>query len=101
MNTFVRSLIMNYLFNLETMTDTKAKDLALVTCVILEEDLLGGTLWNSFDRAYKLAKEFCQLYPSDYNWKECSQLDFDEAVIDFVREKNAKNFYITKKTFFN
>tara|TARA_R110000744_G_scaffold88213_1_gene171981 strand:- start:928 stop:1194 length:267 start_codon:yes stop_codon:yes gene_type:complete len=81
------------------MTDEKAKDLALVTCIILEEDLLGGTLWESFDVAYKLAKEFCELYPSDYNWEGFSDLDFDEAVIDFVREKNAKDFYVIKKTF--
>ena len=68
------------------MTDKKAKDLALITSIIINEDVLGGTVLQTFDIAYDLAKQFQVLYDHDFNW-EHSEQDFDEAIIDFVQLK--------------
>ena len=62
------------------------KDLALITTIIISEDLLGGTIFQTFDKAYELAKEFQKKYSYDFNW-ENQENDFDEAIIKFVKSK--------------
>jgi|TARA_R100001443_G_scaffold107070_1_gene116724 hypothetical protein len=64
----------------------KEKDLALITTIIISEDLLGGTIFQTFDKAYELAKEFQKKYSYDFNW-EHQQDDFDDAIIKFVNLK--------------
>lgn len=64
----------------------KKKDLALITAIIIQEDLLGGTVFQTFDKAWELAIEFQKLYAHDYNW-ENQEMDFDEAIIKFVKSK--------------
>lgn len=64
----------------------KKKDLALITAIIIQEDLLGGTVFQTFDKAWKLAIEFQKLYAHDYDWEQ-HEMDFDEAVIEFVKSK--------------
>lgn len=64
----------------------KEKDLALITCIIIQEDLLGGTVFQTFDKAWELAIEFQKLYAHDFNWEK-QEMDFDEAIIDFVKRK--------------
>ena len=59
------------------------KDLALITSIIINEDILGGTVLKTFDQAYELAKDFQDLYRYDFNWKS-QDLDFDEAIIRHV-----------------
>ena len=62
------------------------KDIALITSIIINEDMLGGTVFQTFDKAYELAKEFQKEYAHDYNW-ENQKIDFDEAVVQFVKSK--------------
>ena len=64
----------------------KKKDLALITAIIIQEDLLGGTVFQTFDKAWELAIEFQKLYAHDYDW-ENQEMDFDEAIIKFVKSK--------------
>jgi len=64
----------------------KEKDLALITAIIIQEDLLGGTVFQTFDKAWELAIEFQKLYAHDFYW-ERQEKDFDEAIIDFVNSK--------------
>ena len=59
------------------------KDLALITSIIINEDMLGGSVFHTFDKAYQPAKEFQDLNSNDFDW-ENSSIDFDEAVILFV-----------------
>ena len=64
----------------------KEKDLALITSIIISEDLLGGTIFQTFDRAYELAEQFQKKYSYDFDW-ENQEDDFDEAIIKFVKLK--------------
>jgi hypothetical protein len=64
----------------------KQKDLALITSVIINEDILGGTIFQTFDKAYALAKKFQVEFSHDFNW-ENQRLDFDEAIILFTKQE--------------
>jgi len=70
------------------MSEELAKELALVTAVILREDTLGGSLFQTFDVAYNIAKAFTKLYPCDCTWVD---LDYEETIIDFVQSKKYLN----------
>jgi predicted butyrate kinase (DUF1464 family) len=61
---------------METMTNEESKELAMVTAVIVQEDILGGS--------YEIAIEFMKLYPHDYDW---SELEYDETIIEFAKTK--------------
>ena len=71
--------------NVKIMDYEKATELALITCIIINEDILGGTVMQTFDRAFEYAKEF-YLLNNDKNWEE-QALDFDEAVVQFVKDR--------------
>jgi len=65
---------------------TKEKDLALITSIILNEDILGGTIFQTFDKAYALAEKFQDKFSHDFNW-ENQKLDFDESIILFTKQQ--------------
>ena len=62
----------------------REKDLALITSIIINEDILGGTIFQTFDKAYALAEKFQDKFSHDFNW-ENQELDFDEAIILFTK----------------
>ena len=62
-------------------------DLALITAIIINEDILGGTVFQTFDLAYTYAEEFQEKFGLDYDW-ENEEMDFDEAIIKFVKSKH-------------
>ena len=68
---------------------SKEKDLALITSIILNEDILGGTIFQTFDRAYVIAEKFQYIYPHDFKW-EGEDLEFDEAIILFTKQQIEK-----------
>tara|TARA_Y100000768_G_C23811590_1_gene602072 strand:+ start:83 stop:337 length:255 start_codon:yes stop_codon:yes gene_type:complete len=69
-------------------------DLALITAIIINEDILGGTVFQTFEKniyykfnlAYTFAEEFQEKFGYDYDW-ENHDIDFDEAIIKFVNKK--------------
>ena len=71
------------------MNKENAKELALITAVIIQEDILNGSLFNTFDTAYQLANEFIKVHPADKNW-EGEGLDYDETIIKFAQTKTRK-----------
>jgi len=71
------------------------KDLALITSIIINEDVLGGTIFQTFDKAYALAEKFQDKFSHDFNW-ENQKLDFDEAIILFTKQELEKNYIIWK-----
>jgi hypothetical protein len=64
--------------------ESQAEDLALITCVIIKEELIGGTVWQDFTIAYELAKEFQKVYPADHDWQD-EDVDFESAIVMFVK----------------
>ena len=70
----------------ETIKPTDMKDISLIIAVIYHEDLLTGSVFQSFREAYELAKAFHKKYPHNFNW-EAEDNDFDEAIIKFVNLK--------------
>ena len=67
----------------------KSKDLALITSIIIKADILGGSVFQTFDTAYEIAKQFQGLYSEDFNWED-QELDFDEAIIKYVNSLSIK-----------
>lgn len=48
--------------------------------------MLGGTLFQTFGKAYEIAQKFQQEYPEDKNWEDVYP-HFDEAVIEFTKKE--------------
>ena len=64
-----------------------AKELALATAFIIHSDLLGGTIFQTFDRAYEIAEKFVEKYPLETKWGIGEDLlEYDEEVEKFTRE---------------
>ena len=71
----------------KTIEAGKAKELALVTAIIINEDILNGTLFQTFDTAYHIAEKFVSKYGYDENTYQIEwgvDAEFDETVIDFA-----------------
>jgi hypothetical protein len=71
----------------KTIEADKAKELALVTAIIINEDILGGTIFQTFDTAYHIAEKFVAKYGYDeytYQIEWGVDAEFDETVIDFA-----------------
>ena len=67
------------------MHNVKARELALITSIIINEDVLGGTVWQTFDKAYEMAESFYECH--DKSWQEDFYgLDYDEAILKFIEE---------------
>ena len=72
---------------------SKKKDLALITALIIDEDILGGSVFQTFDLAYLIAEKFQYIYPHNFKLEmydeiwEVEDLDFHEAVILFAKQK--------------
>lgn len=64
--------------------DKTAKELALVTAIIIQEDLLRGTLFQTFDMAFEIATAFVEKYGMDCEWGVV--IEFDEAAINFAKD---------------
>tara|TARA_R110002167_G_scaffold358792_1_gene575050 strand:- start:10 stop:291 length:282 start_codon:yes stop_codon:yes gene_type:complete len=77
----------------------KQKDLALITSLILHEDILGGTIFQTFDKAYSIAEKFQYIYPPDFKW-EGEDLEFDEAIIKFAKSELEKEERIKEKEYY-
>ncbi len=66
------------------MSNEKAKELALLTSFIIKEDVLGGTLFQTFDKAYELAHKFIDQYPLDTKWG--IEIEYEDTIIDFLNK---------------
>jgi len=67
----------------------KAKEIALVAAVILNEGLLNGTVFQTFDCAYSIAEKFVLKYgyceeTTQIHWGV--DAEFDETVIEFAED---------------
>jgi len=74
------------------MDEPTARELALTVAVIINEDILGGTINQTFDKAWEIANKFIIKYPLDTDWEKVrdeTDLDFDETIIKFT--KNYQN----------
>jgi hypothetical protein len=81
----------NEMKNNKTIEADKAKELALVTAVIINEDILNGTLFQTFDTAYYIAKMFVNKHGYEKtDWGV--DAEFDEAVIEFA--SNYRNTWV-------
>ena len=72
---------------MENLSKEYSKELALVTVIIMHNDILNGTVFNTFDRAYAIAEKFVEKFGlDDEQWVET---DFEEAVYKFAKEQIA------------
>lgn len=62
------------------MKKETAKEITLVTVVILNENILTGGVFQTFDKAYGIAESFVEHYGVD-NESWGPDNDFEEAVI--------------------
>ena len=68
----------------ELITQELAKEYALVTTFIIQSELLNVSIFQTFDKAYELAKKFVEEYSLDTNWEEM-ELDYDEYIEEFIK----------------
>lgn len=68
----------------------QAKELALITSIIIQEDMLGGTIFQTFDQAFNLAQKWYHKNAKhNIKWDK-QELDYDEAIIIFVNNELQK-----------
>lgn len=71
----------------------KAQEIALVTAVIINEELLRGSLFQTFDKAYEIAEKFVDKYgygeKTEQEWGV--DAEFDETVIEFTNQEIEKS----------
>lgn len=72
------------------------KEIALVSSVIIKLDILGGSIWQTFDKAYDIALTFVEAYPPDqYDGKWGEDIDglgdYEETIQNFVFNYLDKN----------
>ena len=75
------------------MTQDQAKELAFISSIITREDILDGTIFNTFEQIWRIANLFLEKYPINTNWekvRESINLDYDETIIEFTK-KSIKN----------
>lgn len=67
-----------------------AKEIALVSNIIQHEQLLRGTIFNTFDTAYEIAQAFVQKHGVHQNWGTCRDEGyFYEEIIKFTNRYKA------------
>jgi len=74
---------------MKTITEEVSKEIALTVSVIIREDILNGTVNQTFDKAYEIAKEFVIIYPINTDWeqvRELEDLEWDEVVVKFTNK---------------
>lgn len=64
------------------MSKEEAKEVALVTAIIIREDVFLGTVFQTFDKAYDVALKFVEKYPPDTLWDD---LEYDETILAFTQ----------------
>ena len=61
-----------------------AKELALIVAILRENEVLSGTLFNTFDQLFTIAEKFVETYGlDDSQWGIEVGRDFEEAVVEF------------------
>lgn len=67
------------------MNYSREKEIALMTSFIVHNDLLGGSLFQVFDKAYDIATECVDLHmPKDNHF--WANNDYEEWVTNYVNE---------------
>ena len=64
------------------MSKEEAKEVALVTAVIIHEDVFMGSVYQTFDKAYDVASKFVEKYPPNTHWDD---LEYDETIVAFAQ----------------
>jgi len=76
-----------YIEALERFKEVYCKEIALAVSVIQREDLISGTLFQTFDQIYDIACTYVvrnHVHNSEY-WEQANR-DYDETVIRFAKE---------------
>ncbi len=76
-----------YIEALERFKEVYCKEIALAVSVIQREDLISGTLFQTFDQIYDIACAYVvrnHVHNSEY-WEQANR-DYDETVIRFAKE---------------
>ena len=71
---------------MKNVSEEMAKELALICCFIMSNDMLNGTIMQTFDRAFVIAQRFVKKYPLDTKWGVDVDLEYEETIVEFVQE---------------
>ena len=66
------------------MDKSIAKELSLICCLIRDNEIIKGSLFQSFDEIFCIAQDFITKYPLDTEWGV--ELEFEETVVSFARQ---------------
>lgn len=74
------------------VSNAEAEELSLVTAVIRENEILHGTVFQTFDGNYKIAKAFIEKYGVDeVKWGVEHGMEFEEVVFEFATNYAKEN----------
>ena len=66
------------------MEKSVAKELSLICCLIRENEIIKGSLFQSFDEIFCIAQDFIAKYPLNTEWG--IELEFEQTVLEFARQ---------------
>ena len=73
-----------------SIDEETSKELALLTNIIRQEELLNGSIFQTFDKIYEIAWAFIGKYGVDeIEWGV--DMEYEETVVEFAREYVLKN----------
>ena len=61
-----------------------AEELSLICCLIRDNEIIKGSLFQSFDEIFCIAQDFIAKYPLNTEWG--IELEFEQTVLDFARQ---------------
>lgn len=65
-----------------TIDWSREKELALICSILTLEDVVGGSLINTFDKIFEIAEAFEKSYPWGSTWEE---MDYETTLIEFAK----------------
>ena len=65
---------------------SREQELGLLCCIIMQEQVIHGTLFQTYDKVFEIAEAFIQKYGIDETvWGIDEGMEYDETVIEFAK----------------
>jgi hypothetical protein len=79
---------------IENSNWSREQELGLLCCIIMQESIVHGTLFQTYDKVFEIAKAFIDKYgvDNDTQWGIENDMDYEETVILFAVKYNDSNF---------
>jgi hypothetical protein len=78
---------------IENSNWSREQELGLLCCIIMQESIVHGTLFQTYEKVFEIAKAFIDKYGVDETtWGIDIGMEYEETVIQFAIKYNELNF---------